>query len=101
MFKRKVSLLLASILILSNLSGCSSSSEINELNNLESSNVDTGEAENTTLSYAEEQDLIYAQVSDRMLLDVEGLDRPTDNDIQEVKNYMNAVDEQLIGNTFF
>ena len=99
MFKRKVSLLLASILILSNLSGCSSSSEINELNNLESSNVDTGEAENTTLSYAEEQDLIYAQVSDRMLLDVEGLDRPTDNDIQEVKNYMNAVDEQLIGNT--
>ena len=96
MFKRKVSL---SCLVLTTvlLVGCGEQDDISQLNNLQSLNTGSSVTNDYSLSWTEEQDLVYAQVSDRSLLDLSALEKCSDNDAQLVINYMNKVDDQLVG----
>lgn len=96
MKKKFVSLILLSSLL---VAGCSGNDEVERLNNLsslysETSNVSTN---NYSLSYSDKQEMVYAQVSDRTMLDLSTLVSCTDNEIQQVVNFMNKVDEQLVG----
>lgn len=98
MKKRLVSILLISTIILS-LTGCGSDSEtISQLNSISALNSESSVTSNYSLSATDEQEMIYAQVSDRQLLDLSALTACSDSEIQQVTSYMNQVDEQLIGN---
>lgn len=79
------------------LSGCSGQAEIDQLNSMESLNSDSSVSKDYNLSWTDEQFMIYAQVSARKLLDLSTLDSLTDNESQQVINYMNSVDTQLTG----
>lgn len=94
--KRVVAGLLLSTLI-SSLTGCGGYDEISELNSISALNSEASVSTNYNLSYADRQEMIYAQVSDRTLLDLSTLDQCTDNELQQVVNYLNSVDNQLIG----
>ena len=97
MKKKLISSLLAMCTV-SCLVGCGTSSNtLNELQSMESANTEASVTENFKLSYTDEQNLIYTQVSDRQLLDLTTLSGCTDNELQEVINYMDAVDAQLCG----
>ena len=96
--KRKIVALLLCFSTVIGLVGCGASSEqLNELQSMESANTEAAVTENYKLSYSDEQNLIYTQVSDRQLLDLTTLSACTDNELQEVINYMDAVDAQLCG----
>lgn len=79
------------------LTGCGSSDEINTLNNMSALNSDSSVTASYDLSWTDKQEMVYAQVSSRQLLDLSTLDACTDNEIQQVRNYMDSVDAQLIG----
>lgn len=79
------------------LTGCGGQAEIDQLNNMESLNSDSSVSKDYNLSWTDEQSMIYAQVSARKLLDLSTLDSLTDNETQQVINYMNSVDTQLTG----
>lgn len=96
MKKRIVSLLVLAMSA-TMLAGCSGQAEIEQLNNLESLNSDSSVSKDYNLSWTDEQSMIYAQVSARKLLDLSTLDSLTDNESQQVINYMNSVDTQLTG----
>ena len=95
--KKQISFILALIMIFS-LTGCSGYAEVNELRSIEALNSESKVTYNYNLSYADEQEMIYAQVIDRQLLDLSTLDKCSDSEIQQVVNYMNQVDDQLVGN---
>lgn len=94
--KKCVALALSCFMVLG-LAGCSGSAELAELNDMEAAHVEADVTQNYKLSYSEEQDMIYSQVADRQLLDLTTLTKCTDNELQEVINYMDAVDAQLVG----
>lgn len=79
------------------LSGCGDYDEVSELNTLAALNSESSVQNNYNLSYADQQEMIYAQVSDRRLLDLSTLDKCSDNELQQVVNYLNQVDNQLVG----
>jgi len=85
------------VLLAGSLSGCSGREEIDELNNLSALNSESSVTSNYSLSYTDEQNMVYAQVSSRKLLDLSRLEKCTDNEIQAVNNFMTNVDNQLIG----
>lgn len=96
MNKRVVSLGLSTVMILS-LSGCgSSSSDIAQLNNLQALNSESS-VDSYSLTTSEKEEAVYAQVVARQLLDLTTLDNCTDNEKQQVLQFMNNVDSQLIG----
>lgn len=81
------------------LSACDSgNADVARLAQTEALNAD---ASNTTkkadMSWSDEQSMIYAQVSDRKLLDLNALSVCSDSEIQQVRNYMDLVDSQLTG----
>lgn len=81
------------------LSACDSgNADVARLAQTEALNTD---ASNTTkkadMSWSDEQSMIYAQVSDRKLLDLNALSVCSDSEIQQVRNYMDLVDSQLTG----
>lgn len=82
------------------LTGCSGDEEINNLNNISAlgseSNVNSNDYK---LSYTDKQQLVYAQVSNRTLLDLSTLTACSDAELLQVTQYMNGVDDQLVGNT--
>ena len=80
-FKRVIALILASTLLVGTLTGCGEQEEINSLKNLQSLNVEST-VTNYNLSYGESQSLVYAQVSDRTLLDLSQLEACSDNELQ-------------------
>lgn len=92
---------IASILILATLSmsltGCGDKDEISQLNNMTALNTESSVTTDYNLSWSDEQEMIYAQVSDRRLLDLSALSACSDNEIQQVRNYMDLVDSQLVG----
>lgn len=96
--KKKV---VASVLILSTLAltltGCGDKDTISELSNISALNMESSVTSNYNLSWSDEQEMIYAQVSDRQLLDLSSLSACSDNEIQQVRNYMDLVDNQLVG----
>lgn len=95
--KRLIALGLISITC---LTGCAGDEEINNLNNISAlgseSNVNSN---NYKLSYTDQQQLVYAQVSNRTLLDLSTLTACSDAELLQVTQYMNGVDDQLVGNT--
>lgn len=96
MKKRVLSLMLiASTLV--TLTGCGDSDTISELNNISALNAESSVSSNYNLSYADEQEMIYAQVSNRQLLDLSALSACSSNEIQQVRNYMDNIDNQLVG----
>ena len=94
--KRIITSVLSGCLVLG-LTACGSSTEIAELNTIEAAHVEADVTEDYNLSYSEKQDMIYSQVADRQLLDLTSLTKCSDNELQEVINYMDAVDAQLVG----
>ena len=77
--------------------GCSGYSDINELNAMSSVNTESDVSENYSLSYTEEQNAIYAQVSDRTMLDLTTLEACDNSEISQVTTYMDNVNEQIMG----
>lgn len=96
--KRLVSIGLIVASFAMTLTGCSGD-EIAQLNSLPSLNAEADENVNYNMSLGEKQSLIYAQVSERQLLDLSMLDDCSDEEIQQVKTYMDTVDSQLTGQT--
>lgn len=104
MNKRVISIV---VLLSFALTGCGSTanvgvanSSVKELSNMQALNTEsTLTSKDYKLSYAEKQDMLYEQVSARSLLDFAHLTKCTDNDIEQVRNYMNLVDDQLVGKT--
>ena len=94
---QKVIALALSCFMIIGLTGCGAASELEELNSMEAAHVEADVTENYKLSYSEEQDMVYSQVVDRQLLDLTTLTKCSDNELQEVINYMDAVDAQLVG----
>ena len=97
MKKRVLSLVLLLTMVMTTFTGCGDRDTIAQLNNMTSLSGTTSSTKNYKMSYTDEQSQIYAQVSDRSLLDLTALDPCSDNEIQQVVNYMNNVDNQLIG----
>lgn len=94
---QKVIALALSCFMIIGLMGCGAAPELEELNSMEAAHVEADVTENYKLSYSEEQDMVYSQVVDRQLLDLTTLTKCSDNELQEVINYMDAVDAQLVG----
>lgn len=99
MKKRFISLMLGVTLVASTLTGCNSedTAKISELNTMTALNSESSVTSSYNLSYSDEQEMIYEQVINRQLLDLSTLIACEDSDVQQVLNYMNLVDNQLIG----
>jgi hypothetical protein len=96
--KRKfISGLLLIPLIAITLTGCSGDEEINQLTTMSALNSESSVTSSYSLSWADEQEMVYAQVSDRQLLDLSALSACSDNEIQQVRSFMDLIDNQLIG----
>lgn len=95
MNKRVVSLGLVAVLTLG-LTGCGSNSDIAQLNNLQALNSESS-VDSYSLTTSEKEEAVYAQVVARQLLDLTTLDTCTDNEKQQVLQFMNNVDSQLTG----
>jgi len=98
MRKRVLVSALSSLVLITSLTGCAGDmGELQALRSMEANYTTTSDTTNYKMSYTEQQQMIYAQVSDRKLLDLSTLSPCTDNEIQQVTNYMNTVDNILIG----
>lgn len=96
MKKKILSLMLIATTVVS-LTGCGDSDTISELNNISALNAESSVSSDYNLSYTDEQEMIYAQVSNRQLLDLSALSACSSNEIQQVRNYMDSIDNQLVG----
>lgn len=96
MKKKILSLMLIATTVVS-LTGCGDSDTISELNSISALNAESSVSSNYNLSYTDEQEMIYAQVSNRQLLDLSALSACSSNEIQQVRNYMDSIDNQLVG----
>lgn len=83
--------------MMASVTGCSGREELDNLNTISSLNSEASVSNNYNLSWTDEQNMVYAQVSSRKLLDLSTLEKCTDNEIQQVINFMNMVDNQLVG----
>lgn len=95
--KKKLVALGLSLAMMVSLTACGDAEQISKLNSMSALNAESTVTDNYNLSYTDEQEMIYAQVSNRQLLDLSALSQCSDNEIQQVVNYMNQVDKQLIG----
>ena len=91
--KKIISLSLVAAMMAS-VTGCSGREELDNLNTISSLNSEASVSNNYNLSWTDEQNMVYAQVSSRKLLDLSTLEKCTDNEIQQVINFMNMVDNQ-------
>ena len=97
MRKKRVSTLVAALTCCTLLAGCGgSTAEIAELKNIEALNTES-ELVNVNMSVNEKEAAIYAQVSNRTLLDLSSLDAVPSSDKDAVVSYMDSVDAQLCG----
>ena len=92
--KRTMAMCLA-IIMAGAMSGCSNEA-VEDLKEIEALN---GESEfaDVNMSVTEKEAAVYAQVSDRTLLDLTTLAEVSSNDRQAVESYMDSVDAQLCG----
>lgn len=95
--KKKILSLMLVVTTVVSLTGCGDSDTISELNNISALNAESSVSSNYSLSYTDEQEMIYAQVSNRQLLDLSALSACSSNEIQQVRNYMDNIDNQLVG----
>lgn len=96
--QKLVSMGLVLVISAGTLTGCAGS-EIKQLNSLPSLNSESTDTKSYSMTLGEKQSMIYSQVSERQLLDLSLLDDCSDEEIQQVKQYMNNVDSQLTGAT--
>lgn len=97
MVKRVVSAILGVVMVLS-LAGCAADNgEIDSLNSLSALNSESSVSHSYNLSYTDEQEMIYAQVSNRNLIDLSALTTCSSDEVNQVLNYMEQVDRQLTG----
>lgn len=100
MKSKKIGVLITTSILALSLTGCGGATqEINNLNSMQSLGSESNVTNNYNLSYSDEQNLIYAQVSDRTLLDLSTLDACSDNELQEALGYMDKIDNVLTGQT--
>lgn len=98
--KRKQLIALMGVGVMSlSLVGCGDQKQVAELRELPALNAEADVQENYSLSYTDKQNLVYAQVSNRTLLDLSALTKCDENSIEQVKNYLDNVDDILVGNT--
>lgn len=95
--KKKILFLMLIATTVVSVTGCGDSDIISELNNISALNAESSVSSNYNLSYTDEQEMIYAQVSNRQLLDLSALSACSSNEIQQVRNYMDSIDNQLVG----
>lgn len=95
MKKRLVSVVLTCCLTVLSFTGCAGN-EISELNQIQSLSTVT-EKEDANLTLSERQELVYAQVSERSLLNLTTLKSCTASEVQQVTTYMDSVNKQLTG----
>lgn len=93
--KKKVVLLLALAMLCTSLTGCTDA-EVEDLRKIEALGGES-EVTNISMSVNDREAAVYAQVSNRTLLDLTLLEQVSDNDIQAVRNYMESIDAQLTG----
>ena len=96
MLKKKIVSLFLGVVLFS--TACGADSELVALTNVQALNSEATVTSNYKLSWSDEEDLVYAQVSSRQLLDLSLLDACTDNELQQVISFMNQIDSQLVGN---
>lgn len=97
--KKLIALSLIAVLGCGCLTGCGSySDEIAQLNNISALGSESTVKNDYKLSYTDQQELIYAQVSNRTLLDLSTLSACSASELQQVVTYMDSVDDQLVGN---
>lgn len=78
------------------LSGCNDNEELAELRNIEALNAES-ELISVNMSASEKEAAVYAQVSNRTLLDLSTLAPVEDSDKDAIITYMESVDAQLCG----
>ena len=93
--RKKVVFAMALMMVCASLTGCEDA-EVTQLKQIEALNAESTIAD-SGMSANEREAQIYAQVSNRTLLDLTKLDVPSDNEKQEVTAFMDAVNQQLIG----
>lgn len=95
--KRKVVSLISGVLIVSFLlTGCGAGADISTLNKMQALNSESS-TNDYNLSLSEKQSLVYAQVTERSLLDLSTLDACSDTEVQQVTQYMDEANKQLTG----
>ena len=89
---------LVSIVVLVSLLlvGCGGESELTALNEISALNTES-KSSDPNLTLSEKESMVYAQVSERSLLDLSKLEPCSDTDLQEIVTYMDNVDAQLTG----
>lgn len=93
--RKKVVFAMALMMVCASLTGCEDA-EVTQLKQIEALNAESTIVD-SGMSANEREAQIYAQVSNRTLLDLTKLDVPSDNEKQEVTAFMDAVNQQLIG----
>lgn len=78
------------------LTGCGTSADMKELQNLEASEGESNVSA-VSLSTVDKESLVYAQVTDRQLLDLTTLAACDETYIPNIEQFMNTVNDQLIG----
>lgn len=96
MKSKKIIACLTALLCCSTLSACGNDAEVAELRNIAALNAES-ELVNLNMSVTEKEAAIYAQVSNRTLLNLSSLAPVSDNDRSAVVAYMDSVDAQLTG----
>lgn len=78
------------------LTGCGTSADMKELQNLEASEGESNVSA-VSLSTVDKESLVYAQVTDRQLLDLTTLAACDETYIPNIEQFMNTVNDQLTG----
>ena len=95
--KKKSILVVSSALLVSIfMTGCGDSKKINSLKSISALGGES-KVSGVNLSVTDQEAAVYAQVSDRELLDLTNLQAINSNDEEQIMNYMNLVDSQLNG----
>lgn len=97
--KSRLAFLVSIILACSSFSSCAIKKEDAELTTLRDLNAieDDTVVKDTGLSASEKEAAVYAQVSNRTLLNLNDLEKVSDEDIQAIMSYMDNVNQQLTG----
>ena len=97
MRKKYLATVLACGMLLS-LTGCGADNEtIAQLNGIEALGSESNQGNEYNISFSDKQEMIYAQVADRTLLDLSKLDACSENELQQTLSYMDKVDSILTG----
>ncbi len=95
--KKRIIKLISMLLVAMMLVGCGDRDKLNELRSIDTYNDSDAEEFSYNVTMTERQEAVYAQVANRKLMDLTSLTSCDENSIQQVLNYLDAVDRQLTG----